>query len=196
MNSAQYQMMRVVQKIAVFKGLDVKEVVLLLKVSHSTMFKPGQTIYKTGEPGDEMLVLLKGELNVTGPAGEVFATIGSGNAIGEMGLFTGQPRSANIVAVENSACLVIRKQELIVLLSNNREMYVKLLNNVINLLSERLAEANQLNQELMKDKERLSGFDDDDGEEDEEEYEEYEEEEEEYPGDDEEEDTDDLEYDK
>lgn len=196
MNSAQYQMMRVVQKIAVFKGLDIEEVVLLLKVSHSTIFKPGQTIYKTGEPGDEMLILLKGELNVTGNAGEVFATIGSGNAIGEMGLFTGQPRSANIVAVEKSAGLVIRKQELIVLLSNNREMYVKLLNNVINLLSERLAEANQLNQELMKEKERLSGSDDDDEDDDDDEYEEYEEEEEEYPGDDDDEDAEDLEYDK
>ena len=193
MNAAQYQMMQVVQKIAVFKGLDVKEVVLLLKVSHSTMFKPGQTIYVTGEPGDEMLVLLKGKLNVTGDTGEVFATIGSGNAVGEMGLFTGEPRSANIVAVENSAGLVIRKQELIVLLSNNREIYVKLLNNVINLLSERLAEANQLNRELMKEKERLSGFDDD-GDDDDDDDDEYEEEE--YPGDDDDEDMEGLEYDR
>jgi len=173
MNSAQYQIMQVVQKIPVFKGLEVKEAFRLLKVSHSAIFKPGETIYKTGDPGNEMLVLLKGELKVTGPSGEVFATLGAGSATGEMGLFTGHPRSANIVAVERSVGLTLRKAELIVLMRNNREMHVKLLNNVIRLLSERLAEANKLNQELMQKKERVSGADE--GEEEEEE--EYEEEE-------------------
>ena len=81
------------------------------------------------------------------------------------------------------------------LLSNNREIYVKLLNNVINLLSERLAEANQLNRELMKEKERLSGFDDDgDDDDDDDDDDEYEEEE--YPGDDDDEDMEGLEYDR
>ena len=181
MNSAQYQMMQVVQKIPIFKGLEVKEAFQLLKVSHSAIFKPGETIYKTGDPSNEMLVLLKGELKVTGPSGEVFATLGAGSATGEMGLFTGHPRSANIVAVERSAGLTLRKVELIVLMRNNREMHVKLLNNVIRLLSERLAEANKLNQELRQKKERVSGADEAD--EAEEEYEE----EEKYPEDEEEE---------
>ncbi|MEW6753877.1 MAG: cyclic nucleotide-binding domain-containing protein [Candidatus Latescibacterota bacterium] len=180
MNAQQYAMMRVVQKIPVFKGFEMEEVMRLLRISHAATFKPGQRIYALGEPSTEMLVLLKGKLSVVGASGEVLAMIQPGTATGEMGLFTGHPRSANIVAVEQSACLTIRKTELIALLSNNRDAHVKLLYNLINLLAERLALANRLNEQLMRDKQELQ--------EEQAEGPEPQEEEEEYPGDEEEED--------
>lgn len=213
MNAAQYQMMRIIQKIPTFKGFDPKEMVWLLKISHSAMYKAGQTVYELDGRSDEMLILLKGMLNVTGSAGEVLATVKPGSAIGEMGLFTGQPRSANIVALENCAALTIRKSELLTVLGNNTDMYVKLLYNLLSQLSQRLTEANQINGELKIRIEELEGAGEEEedagevyaseGEEEEEEeetYAPYGKEEEEYPGDeDEDEDEDDgdeLEYDK
>lgn len=169
MNAQQYQMMQVVQKISIFKGFDIKEVMLLLKICHSMVYKPGQVIYAIGEPGTEMLILLKGRLSVTGGSGEILASIEAGGAIGEMGLFTGQPRSANIIAMEDSAGFLINKPELVILLGNNKDMHIKLLYNLISLLSGRLAEANRINEERLLEQGKNE---DEDGEEDEDEDEE------------------------
>lgn len=194
MNAQQYQMMQVLQKIPVFKGLDVKEALQLLKVCHPTAYKSGQVIYGIGEPSTEMLVLLKGRLNVTGRSGEVLATLAAGAATGEMGIFTGQPRSANIVAAEGSAGLAIRKAELAVLLGSNKDMHLRLLYNIVALLSSRLAAANRLNDELKRQHEPKASAEE--TEEDEEPAEaEGEEEEVEYPGNADEPDIDNLQFD-
>lgn len=157
MNAQQYQMMQVLQKIPVFKGLDDKQAPLLLKICRSGAYKAGQVIYTVGEPSTEMLILLKGRLNVTGRSGEVLATLQAGAATGEMGIFTGQPRSASIVAAESSAGLTIRKSELLVLLGNNKDLHLRLMYNIVALLSARLADANRLNDTLKQKLESMGG---------------------------------------
>jgi len=177
MNTREYQLMQVLKKIPLFKGFEVKEALYLLRICRTTSFQPGQTIYVMGEPSMEMLILLKGKLNVTGRSGEILAVIDPGGAIGEMGLFTGQPRSANIIAMSNSTGLVIRKQDLIQLLHGNKDMHIKLLNNLVAMLSERLVETDRLVEK---------GIEKGGEEEDEEEYDEDDEEGDEYDEDEEE----------
>ena len=102
-----------------------------------------------------------------------------------MGLFTGEPRSASVIAMEESTGLVIRKPELMAVMSSDKDMHITVLYNVISMLRARLAEANLFN-------ERLKG----ECQEGREEEEAFEEEEEEYPEDEEsEEDLEDLEFD-
>jgi len=187
MNAQQYQMMQVLQKIPLFRGLDVKQAMHLLKICRPTEYKPGQMVYAVGETSTEMLILLKGKLSVVGQSGEILASIEPGEATGEMGLFTGEPRSASVIAMEDSTGLVIRKPELMAVMSSDKEMHITVLYNVIALMRERLAEANRFNERLREE----SGEEEDE----EEEGEEEEDEEEEYPGDEEEEDEEDLEYD-
>ena len=145
MNAQQYQMMQVLQKIPVFKGLEVKEALLLLRLCHSAVYKTSQIVFGVGEPSTEMLILLKGRLHVASRSGEVLASLQPGAATGEMGIFTGHPRSASIVAAEPSAGLIIRKPELAIVLSSNKDMHLRLLYNIISLLSDRLADANKQN---------------------------------------------------
>ena len=164
MNSQQYQMMRVVQKIPVFQGFAVEDVVRLLKICQSAMFQPGEVIYTIGGRSHEMLILLKGKLSVTGEAGEVLAMLSAGTSTGEMGLFTGAPRSANISAAESSACLLIRRADLMTLFSSHPQMHLRMLQNMVNLLSDRLSRANQLNEELMAKLEQDEDLADDDEE--------------------------------
>jgi len=59
-----------------------------------------------------------------------------------MGMFTGYPRSANIVAETKAAGFTIPKAELITSLNANKDMLIKLLQNLVSLLSERLTTAN------------------------------------------------------
>jgi len=60
-------------------------------------FKAGDTIFKEGEPGDEMYVVLEGEVDVI-VHDRVVETVGVDNFLGEMALIDSRPRSATAVA--------------------------------------------------------------------------------------------------
>ena len=52
---------------------------------------------------------MKGRLEVSDQSGEVLATIQPGASVGEMGAFTGEPRSANVIGREETSGLIIEK---------------------------------------------------------------------------------------
>ena len=88
-----------------------------------------------------MFILLQGRLSVVGPKGTQLGDILPGASCGEMGVFTGLPRTATVIAVQKSVGFAITKQDLHTALRADLGMQVKVLQNVIILLSERLASA-------------------------------------------------------
>ncbi|MDA0338038.1 MAG: cyclic nucleotide-binding domain-containing protein [bacterium] len=146
MNEKQYQLVKVIQKIELFRDFDASDVQRLLRVCKFRSYVEGDHIYTQGEASNEMLILLKGTLRVVGGSGEELARILPGMPIGEMGLFTGQPRSADIFATDNSTAIVLRGAELKVLLSGAIDMHIKVLNNVIAILAQRVTDANRLSE--------------------------------------------------
>lgn len=99
-NQKQYALIQIIKKIRVFERLDIEEIVSLLKVCKTQTYPEKQRIYQAGDPSREMLILLKGHLQVTSDTGQILAEILPGRCVGEMGLFTGGKRSANIIASE------------------------------------------------------------------------------------------------
>jgi len=73
----------------------------------------GDTMMEEGEPGDDVYVLLAGEVKVvTGhrtPEETVVSSLGPVEVLGEMSLLSGEPRSATIVATDTCQVLVLKK---------------------------------------------------------------------------------------
>ena len=137
------RLLPIIQKIRVFTGLTPREVDRLVAIGHYRTYLPNERIYKLGDPSQEMVVVLQGKLVATSRAGTTFGEILPGTSTGEMGVFTGQVRSANVVATCQSAGLVIRKRDLDALFRSNCEMETKVLRNIVALLCERLAQADR-----------------------------------------------------
>ena len=150
MNRAQHQLMTILQKINVFQGLDLGEAERLVQICQSKMYEPDTQIFKAGELSDSMLVLITGKLKAVSRTGQDLAEILPGNSIGEMGVFTDHRRSATIVAVEKSLALSMEKRLLDALLKEDIGMRASILANVVDLLADRLAEANKQIDELRK----------------------------------------------
>ena len=142
MNRAQHQMMQIIQKIPVFDGLSLEQAQRLIQISKFRQYEAGDTIYDAGEVGDEMLVLIKGKLNVLSVTGQPLGEILPGKSIGEMGLFTGHVRSATIVATVACAGLTMTRGLLTETMNADRDMKGVILENVVTELSLRLADAN------------------------------------------------------
>ena len=109
-NETQYQLLRVIRKIRLFQGLGRQHIQALLPLCKLVSLEPLQNLYNQGDPSREMLLLLTGKLWVVRGGDEVLAEIGPGSSVGEMGFFTGEARSADIVVAVLSERLVETNQ--------------------------------------------------------------------------------------
>jgi small-conductance mechanosensitive channel len=94
----------------IFAPLSVDETVMLAQAAVRHVFAPGETVIRAGDPGSSMFVVHNGrvqvQINENGRPRTV-ATLNEGDFFGEMALFTGEPRTANIVALEETEVLEI-----------------------------------------------------------------------------------------
>jgi CRP-like cAMP-binding protein len=71
-------------------------------------YQPGQTIFREGDQGDSMYVVLEGEVEIR-VKDRVIDTTGAGGIVGEMALVDSRPRSASAVA--KTACKLVPVNE-------------------------------------------------------------------------------------
>lgn len=143
-----FQFVSVLQKIPVFKHLTVDQFSKLLSISRTISMKPHQLLCVAGEESHEMYVLLSGELTVIGARGEELSRITSIGIVGEMGLFTGEDRSATVEVAEDAIVLVIGRDELFELFKTDHGLALQILSNVIRDLSRKLKQNNIVIEEL------------------------------------------------
>jgi CRP-like cAMP-binding protein len=142
MQKNQFDLMRIVQKIEVFRDLELSQVQKVLQISVLTSFEAGERIYTAGEFGRNMLILLAGKLAVTGHDGEALGEILPGTSTGEMGLFARCSRSATVTALEASTGLSIPRDDLFGLIDDDIRMHVRILQNLLMTVCGRLKAAN------------------------------------------------------
>jgi len=94
----------------IFAPLSADETTMLAQAAVRHVFAPGETVIRAGEPGSSMFVVHKGrvrvQVNENGRPRTV-ATLNEGDFFGEMALFTGEPRTANVLALEETEVLEI-----------------------------------------------------------------------------------------
>jgi len=150
MNAQQKLLVGIIQKINVFKSLDLQEVQSILKVCTMRNFQVEEVLYKAGDASDEMLILLKGQLIILSASGEPLGNVTAGHPIGEMGVFTGQPRSATVTAMAAGGGVAIRKMDVDILMARTPGIYIKVLKDMVDILSGRLSQSNEQNEQHMK----------------------------------------------
>lgn len=94
----------------IFAPLSVDEVRVLAQSAVRHVFAPGEVVIRAGDAGASMFVVHHGRVSVQvndNGRPRTVASLNEGDFFGEMALFTGEPRTANIVAVEETEVLEI-----------------------------------------------------------------------------------------
>jgi small-conductance mechanosensitive channel/CRP-like cAMP-binding protein len=94
----------------IFAPLSAEETAMLAGAAVRHIFAPGETVIRAGEEGSSMFVVHHGRVRVQvndNGRPRTLATLNEGDFFGEMALFTGEPRTANVVAVEETEVLEI-----------------------------------------------------------------------------------------
>jgi CRP-like cAMP-binding protein len=145
----------ILARMPLFRPLNDREILRVLQVTDVITYKPGEVVITEGEKGEELYIVLSGQLKVSRNGADV-ATLPPGAHVGEMALVRSQPRSATVVAESISELMVIRRQEFFEILRKEHQLAVKLLWQFTGVLADRLAETTR---ELGAAKEELAAED-------------------------------------
>ncbi len=132
------RLLRILKKMPAFQGLTLEQAQRLLGICEIQKYRTGEVLYKEASPSTEMFMLLSGRLAVRKGGRAVIAEITPVDIVGEMGVITGQVRSAQVVALKDSMGLSIRKDRLNTLLKQDADLDRKISKNMIGILSQKI----------------------------------------------------------
>lgn len=142
-------------EVPLFAPLNDEETMKLAQSCEAKIFSQNEPIVRKGQEGGSMYIIHRGSVKVQimeNGYPKTINTLSEGDFFGEMGLFTGEPRSANVVAAEETEVLEIKQPALKPLFDDNPEL-VEALSKTI---AERRALLHQQNAESSATQEEVS----------------------------------------
>ena len=129
------------------RGLSAGEMKLLATFSSEERFREGSMIFREGEKGDKLYIVLDGRVRISkfipGVGEEALAVLDRGDFFGEMALIDDKPRSADAKAHESDATVLsIDRATLNEILSMDPHASLQFLNLLCRMISRRLREIN------------------------------------------------------
>ena len=118
--------------VPLFRPLTAVQRDLLLDSATEQSFPAGHVLIRESDPPDRLFVILSGRVRVLEVASDspvelIVGELGVGEILGELSVLRNQPRSATVVAIERTHCLVIPQTEFLKVLQSSAELSVSLL---------------------------------------------------------------------
>lgn len=135
-----FERVLILQRVPMFTGLDPEDLEMISRTTIERRYEPSALIYRQGEAGEEMMVIVDGSVIVSvrdGSTPQVIRTYGPGEHVGELALLGAGARSADVFAGTDGAHgLVLTKDELMSVLEERPSVTMGMLGT----LAKRLAE--------------------------------------------------------
>lgn len=128
------------EQMELFRGLTPEEMVKIFSKGLTMHCAKGEVIFYKGATGNQMYAVLAGKVGVF-EGQQCIATLQTGDTFGEMALVNKEPRSATVVALEDSQLYVLNETTFEQLMT--KRVAIRMLFNIISTLSKRLKESNQ-----------------------------------------------------
>lgn len=135
----------IVEHIKLFEDFERSEVEKLAAYLRCYRAPPGVTLLGEGDSGDFMMILLRGQCEIVkvDPTGvpRRLALVGPGKTLGEMSMIDGEPRFSSCITMETTVFAVLGRVDLSRIIADNPQIGIKILIQLVQLLSQRLRAA-------------------------------------------------------
>jgi len=132
----------ILKGISIFSDLPMQELEIIASELKRIECKEGELIFKEGDPGNEMYIVVEGGVSIfiIDNEGEevVLSEMVKGNFFGEMSIIERAPRSATCRVIEDSVFLVVHADDLIKITRYMPESAVKIMNKMLSIIVGRL----------------------------------------------------------
>ncbi|MFP4496881.1 MAG: cyclic nucleotide-binding domain-containing protein [Vulcanimicrobiota bacterium] len=133
-----------IQQISLFKNLSASELSILAQKAAEVGFSKGQTVFRQGEPGDSLYIILGGKVRVIKELEKERKTVAileEKNCFGEMAILSDEEeRTATIEAADTLTLLKIKKADFHELILQEPEMAFE----IFDILIDRLRDATEM----------------------------------------------------
>jgi CRP/FNR family cyclic AMP-dependent transcriptional regulator len=145
------RILEILERISLFDDFERADIEVLARYMNCYRAAAGKEIIREGEPGDYMLLILDGSIEIlkldARGLPQSLSVSGPGKTLGEMSLIDGEPRFASCVTLESSVFAVLDREALTRMLTEESRVGVKILVELLTLLNQRLR---GIGNELMK----------------------------------------------
>jgi CRP/FNR family transcriptional regulator, cyclic AMP receptor protein len=135
--------LEVLKRVPLFESLPETELAHFAELTREKTYPKGSVILFENDRGDSLYLVASGQVKVVliGEDGRevILSVLGSGTFFGEMALIDDAPRSAHVIAMEDSTLLVLRREDFQARLRSSPEVAISLLRE----LSRRLRRADE-----------------------------------------------------
>ncbi len=110
------------RSVPLFRDVTPEDLIAIWRCLQAVRAPRGSVICEMGAAGDAMFVVQSGELEVRlglDENGVPIRRAGPGDFVGEMALLTGEPRSADVVAIDDTVLWVLERRDFDVLMERN-----------------------------------------------------------------------------
>jgi len=129
-----------------FRNLDETERALILIIGQVRTFEAGQVIFREGDAGDGLYILIQGSVRISKQSAsgeEALAILEPHAFFGEMALIDYAPRAADAIANETTELFFIPLKDLRALIETHHQIALKVLFALCEVLAQRLRETNE-----------------------------------------------------
>ncbi|MBX9910570.1 MAG: cyclic nucleotide-binding domain-containing protein [Beijerinckiaceae bacterium] len=144
LNLRESEDLRALRAVDLFAGIDTPRLRLLAFTSTRVNFKAGELMCRQGESSDTAYIVLSGTADVliaTADGATITSIIGQNAIIGEIGIVTGEPRSATIIAHSDMTTLRLRKEIFLALLVEFPQVGLSITRLMVRRLQDNIAAA-------------------------------------------------------
>lgn len=139
----------VFHELPLFKGLTRKQLREVERIVHRRTYDAGEVIFRAGDTGVALYVIVGGEVSIVLPAGVAgeeteIARLETGDLFGELALLDSAPRSASAIAATATEAAAIARPDWMDLTNRQPAIGVSMLLPLAQLLAVRLRVANQM----------------------------------------------------
>lgn len=124
------------KSVSLFQSIPGEDLSRISQIAEEVHFDAGESIFKAGEFGDSMYIVMNGTVKIHVGEQEI-AVLGKGECLGEMALLDQDPRSADATVEENVILLKISGDAFYEIMSGNMDI----MQGIVKLLTGRLREA-------------------------------------------------------
>ncbi|WP_414526408.1 cyclic nucleotide-binding domain-containing protein [Nodularia chucula] len=122
-----------VRRVPIFKELRDDFIVRLTAVMHELKFPANHTIFRQGEEGRSLYIVVSGKVKVH-LGNKQIAEVEQGKYFGEMAVFDIQPRSASVTTLEPSEFLELTQEQLYDAIEETPEIAVNIIRELSRLV--------------------------------------------------------------
>ena len=121
--------LEILKAVPLFSSMRGRDLEAVGRLADTVEVPAGKTLMRQGEDGAEMYVIASGSVRVERNGTEI-ATLGAGQAVGEMSLLSEGPRLATVTTLEPTTAFVLGHREFHTLLDDSAELRQCILDNL------------------------------------------------------------------